>query len=257
MTLRRKAKGHLSDFTRPFNAMFRKYGGEGPSASALLAEELLTGQPFTVEGFVYDGNTTILGVVDAHYYRGTRSYQRFQYPSTLSAGVQRRAAGLITRLMTHLQYRHGLFNIDCLYNRQTDRIFLLEINPRMAAQIADLFEKVDGTNSYSVLLSLARGSQPKVTARQGRYRVAASFILRRFGDRYVAAINGPEAVLAKFPDARAHVYVEADTKLSDDEFQDVRSYVYAVVNIGADSEKDLWRKLRASEALLAPRFRPV
>ena len=257
MALRRKAKGHLSDFTRPFNAMFRKYGGEGPSASTLLAEELLTGQPFTVEGFVYDGHTTILGVVDAHYYRGTRSYQRFQYPSTLSPAVQRRAADLIARLMAHIQYRHGLFNIDCLYNRRTDRIHLLEINPRMAAQIADLFEKVDGTNSYSVLLALARGRRPKVTTRQGRYRVAASFVLRRFGDRYVAAINGPEAVLAKFPDARAYVYIEPDTKLSDDVFQDVRSYVYAVVNIGADSEKDLWRKLRMSETLLAPRFRPV
>jgi hypothetical protein len=257
MALRRKAKGHLSDFTRPFNDMFQKYGGEGPSASALLAEELLTGQPFTVEGFVYGGCTTILGIVDAHYYRGTRSYHRFQYPSTLSCTIQRRAEGLITRLMTHLEYRHGPFNIDCLYNRQTDRIHLLEINPRMAAQIADLFEKVDGTNSYSVLLSLARGRRPEVTSREGRYRVAASFVLRRFGDRYVAGINGPDAVLAKFPDARAHVYVEPDTQLSDDDFQDMRSYVYAVVNLGGNSEEDLWRKLRASEALLAPRFRRV
>jgi hypothetical protein len=257
MTLRRKAKAHLSDFTRPFNVMFRKYGGDGPSASALLAEQLLTGQPFTIEGFVYGGRTTILGVVDAHYYRGTRSYQRFQYPSILSEAVQERAANLASRLMSHLGYRHGLFNIDCLYNRRTDRIHLLEINPRMAAQIADLFEKVDGTNSYSVQLALAHGRRPRVKTRQGPYRVAASFVLRRFGDRYVKGINEPEAVLAKFPDARVHVYIKPDTKLSDDEFQDMRSYVYAVVNIGADSEKELWRKLRASEALLAARFRSI
>jgi hypothetical protein len=255
--LRRRARRHLSDFTKPFNAMFRLYGGAGPNASALLAEELLSGQPFTVEGFVYDGRTTILGVVDAYYYRGTRSYQRFQYPSSLSVAVQQRAADLIARLMTHLQYRHGLFNVDCLYNRRTDRIYLLEVNPRMAAQIADLFEKVDGTNSYSVLLSLACGRRPKVTVREGCYRVAASFVLRRFGDRRVVAINEPEAVLAKFPDARAHVYIEPNTKLSDDEFQDMRSYVYAIVNIGAQTEKDLWRKFRMSEALLAARFRPV
>jgi hypothetical protein len=256
--LRRKARSHVEEFTRPFDALFAAYAGVvGPSAATLLAEDLLTGQPFTVEGFVYNGQTTILGVVDAYYYRGTRSYQRFQYPSMLDTSVQERVAAIVAKLMTHVGYQHGPFNIDCLYNRRTDRIFILEINPRMAPQIADLFEKVDGTNSYRVLVALARGRKPKTTYRKGPYRSAASFVLRKFADKSVTSINGPESVLQRFPDARIHIYAEAGTNLSDDEFQDIRSYVYAIINLGGDNEKDLWRRLRECETLLAPVFRSV
>ena len=52
----------------------------------------------------------------------------------------------------------------------------------MASQFADLYEKVDGTNSFSVLLDIAQGRTPRFTRRQGRFEFAASCVLRSFHD---------------------------------------------------------------------------
>jgi biotin carboxylase len=69
-----------------------------------------------------------------------------------------------------------------MYDAEADRVSIIEINPRMASQFADLYEKVDGTSSYTVLLDIARGRTPQFTRRQGRYGFAASIVLRSFED---------------------------------------------------------------------------
>ena len=50
-----------------------------------------------------------------------------------------------------------MFNIEMMYDAATDRIGIIEINPRMASQFADLYEKVDGTNSYTHPARYRRG----------------------------------------------------------------------------------------------------
>ena len=67
--------------------------------------------------------------------------------------------------MEGLGFDNGLFNIEMTYDAAADRIAIIEINPRMASQFADLYEKVDGTSSYRVLLDIARGAGARLHAK--------------------------------------------------------------------------------------------
>jgi hypothetical protein len=159
-------------------------------------------------------------------------------------------AEIATTLMQGLGFDHGLFNIEMMYDAETDLISIIEINPRMASQFADLYEKVDGTNSYAVLLDIAQGHAPRFTRRQGRYRVAASCVLRSFADHVVASIPSEadiERLARIYPDIRVELHATVGRKLSD-EFQDGKSYRYGIVNLGG---RDLAHVLEQFEACRA------
>ena len=94
---------------------------------------------------------------------GTLAFARFDYPSALPQSVQARMAEIATTVMEGLGFDNGLFNIEMMYDRETGRVAIIEINPRMASQFADLYEKVDGTNSYEVLLAVGQGRAPAFT----------------------------------------------------------------------------------------------
>ena len=100
---------------------------------------------------------------------GTLAFSRFDYPSALPESVQQRMSDIAATLMPALGFDNGMFNIEMMYDPEADAISIIEINPRMASQFADLYEKVDGTNSYAVLLDIAQGRTPRFTRRQGRY----------------------------------------------------------------------------------------
>ena len=124
----------------------------------------------------------IFGVVDSIMFPGTLVFSRFDYPSCLPQTLQARMGDIAARLMEGIGFDNGLFNIEMMYDDAADRIAVIEINPRMASQFADLYEKVDGTSSYTVLLDIAQGRAPHFTRRQGRYGFASSFVLRSFED---------------------------------------------------------------------------
>ena len=127
-----------------------------------------------------------------------------------------------------------MFNIEMMYDAREDRIAVIEINPRMASQFADLYEKVDGTNAYEVLLDLGMGMRPTPKRRQGKYRFAASCVLRTFEDRVVAALPCEERLAEierAYPDIRIEIHATAGRRLSD-ELQDGTSFRYGIVSLG-------------------------
>ena len=129
----------------------------------------------------------------------TLSFQRFEYPSALASEVQDRMAAVARAVISGIGFDHGLFNVEMMYDAAKDSIRIIEINPRMASQFADLYEKVDGTNTYQVLVDLALGVAPTLKRRQGKYRFAASCVMRTFENAFVARV----------PDAREIAQVHA------------------------------------------------
>jgi biotin carboxylase len=224
----------LDQFFLPLDRMLQLYAGVSIGTKRLIAEALLKGEQVTVEGYVHGGVATIFGVVDSIMFPGTLAFSRFDYPSSLPEGVQARMAEIAATLMQGLGFDNGLFNIEMMYDSEADLISIIEINPRMASQFADLYEKVDGTNSYAVLLDIAQGRTPSFTRRQGRYGFAASCVLRSFEDYVVASIPSEadiERLARIYPDIRVELHATVGRKLSD-EFQDGKSYRYGIVNLG-------------------------
>ncbi len=243
----------LEKLIKPFNDLASDRGLFPIDAHHLVAEELLEGEQVTVEGFVDRGRLTMLGVVDSIMYPGTNAFQRFDYPSHHSESVQRRMEALTERIVRGFGFNHGFFNVELFYNPATDRIHLIEVNPRLAYQFADLREKVDGFNPYEALLDLALGETPMVAIRAGRYRHAASFVLRKFGRaRLRRAPSAAELhdVRRRHRDARLMVYVKKGASL-DREVKWLGSYRYAVLNLGAMDRHGLFDRFNAVSRELA------
>jgi len=168
---------------------------------------------------------------------------RFDYPSSLSGAIQARIADIVSRLIVHLGLDNTLFNVEMMYHERADRVAIVEVNPRMCGQFADLYAKVDGTSAYTVALELATGQTPCVRHREGTHRVASSVPLRIFEHRRVQ--RAPSAaevasVEADFPGTLVWSECKTGDVLSDFEsVEDGKSARYGVVNLGASDRKAL------------------
>ena len=230
-----------SAFFEIFDQLLRSYTPYSIDFGFLLAEDCLYGQQVTLDGYAYNGEITTVGVVDSIMYPGTLAFKRFEYPSALPEDVQSRMAAISESVMKHLGFGCGQFNIEFMYNAETDRLGIIEINPRMSSQFADLYEKVDGTNGYEVMLDLARGIRPKWTKSAGRHAAAASCVLRTFRNQRVMQLPSAdelEHVYRDYPDVRVEILAEEGMMLSQ-QLQDGRSYRYGLLNIGGRDREDI------------------
>jgi biotin carboxylase len=161
------------------------------------------------------------------------------------------------RTVLHLGLDHTMFNIELIFEPASDRIHIIEINPRLCGQFADLYRKVDGTSGYEVALALAAGDEPRVRRNEGPYRMATSFPLRTFTPvRLSRAPTPADHAAAEALFERTLVWLECaeGADLSDFEAEDGWSTRYAVVNLGADSRAGLRARLDAVAGRLGFEF---
>ncbi|HLL71600.1 MAG TPA: ATP-grasp domain-containing protein [Pyrinomonadaceae bacterium] len=243
-------------FLSPFNDLLKAHTNYEYDASHLLVETLLEGAQVSLEGYVFRGRVYILGIIDSVMFPGTISFERFVYPSRLPAEVQSRMARIAETFISGIGYDNALFNMELMYNAASGEIHIIEVNPKIASQFTDLFDKVDGTSSYAPLLQIALGEEPARTSVRGEFKLAASCVLRTFEDRRVLRTTSAAQLAEltrKFPDARIETFVSEGQLLSDT-MQDGKSFRYALVNIGANSASELDAKLDSCKKLLDFQF---
>jgi hypothetical protein len=102
-------------FLQQINWFLRNYTGYDLNANYLIAEKMLTGFQVTLEGFVYNRQIVILGIVDSVMYPETYSFQRFVYPSRLSAAVQQRMSDISRQFVHGINLDNAFFNIEFMY----------------------------------------------------------------------------------------------------------------------------------------------
>ena len=234
----------LHKLVTPFNDLMERFTPFTIDAHHLIGEEIMTGLQVNLDGFVHNGKITILGIVDEVMYPGTQAFMRFEYPSRLPADVQERMHALAEKLFTGIDYGYGFFNVEFMYQPDTGRIQIIEINPRMASQIVNLYRRVDGYDPYELLINLALGVQPQITFGAGAFGAAASFVFRRFDGREVSRVPGQaqiESVHQRYPDARLMLYLKRGAGLAR-EMKWLGSYRYAVLNLGGASAEDLHQR---------------
>jgi biotin carboxylase len=246
----------LTMLLRPFQQLLDAYADRRVPAHHFIAEAPLCGDQVTVDGFVQGGKAQIMGIVDSIMYPGTMSFERFEYPSRHPPAVQDRMREIAARAIESSGFDHSCFNIELFYDRARERISIIEINPRMSYQFGDLYERVDGTNTYDVQLGLALGDPVEWSSGRGRDRVAASFVLRRFEDgRCVRAPSSAEItrIQEAFPGTTIKILARVGKRLSEQD-QDVGSYRYAIINMGAKDREALEDAFREAKCMLAFEF---
>lgn len=218
-----------------------------------LAEEAITGQQLTVEGYRYRDEVVIYGVVDSVNYANSPSFLRYQYPSSLSERVIERLHDISRRVVAAIGLERQTFNIEYFWDPGTDAISLLEINPRHSQSHAELFEDVDGTANHEVMLRLALDRNPAFPRGEGRYDIAAKWFIRRFTDGVIRREPSPEEIAAVqniVPGTTIELTAHTGDRLSDLREQDSYSYVVATVCVGAADEPELTAKFEQVVAAL-------
>jgi biotin carboxylase len=233
----------LGRVTAPFDRLVRAYTSIDTDARAFIAESLIEGVQVTLDGFAFAGEVHTMGIVDSVMFPGTSTFERFDYPSRMiPKPVQERMSDIAVRLVKGLGVRQAQFNIELFWDEERDRVSVIEINPRLSYQFADLYENVDGTNSYDVLLDLTLGKKPTFQKGRGRYAFASSFVLRTFQGKRLRAVPSPadvEAFAKQYDDARLRIYGRSGSSL-EGEMRAMGSYRYGIVNVGAGSLLDLF-----------------
>lgn len=238
----------IKRLVRPFNQVMHHLRPDvEANAHHMIAESLLEGVQLNVDGYVRDGQVTLLGIVDEIMYPGTHAFLRFAYPSQWQSRLQDRVQTLTEKVLTQLSYQHGCFNLEFFYDPTHDTLKLIEVNPRMSTQTADFYRLVDGVDAYAINFALAT-QQPLPTASQTppKFGAAASFVFRKFDgtpcDRPLTAAQ--RAWLTQtYPDARLMWYGKSGRSLRR-EYKWLGSHRYAILNMAGIDVPDLHRRLK-------------
>ena len=259
-----KIRERIDRIGRPFNQILG-YANlpeeiSGVGGQHCIVEEAVGGRQCTIEGYVFDGEPQHHGIIDSINYAKRSSFLRYQYPSLLPERVKARIRDATTRLLIHLGYDNATFNVEYFFQPKTERLMLLEINPRLSQSHSDMFEKVDGASNFQIMLELALGREPAFPVRQGRFGCAAKFHVRVFEDGIVT--HAPDSgdlrrIQEEFPETLIELKVEQGTRLSEMLEQDSYSYDIAHIHTGARDRKTLLEKYNRILQALHFDFGPV
>jgi biotin carboxylase len=230
--------------------------------SKCIAEEIISaGRQCTLEGYVFEGDAEVYGIVDSIRGPNRSSFERYEYPSSLPRPVQRRMKALARKVIGFLGLDDSPFNLEFFYEEARDRLSLLEINARISKSHSPLFDKVEGVPHNEVMIDVALGKRPDFPAGHRRFRHAAKFMPRLYGnherERVAKAPDEDElrAIEARFPGAEIQLHVHEGMRLADLMHRDAYSYELAAIFIGASSRPALMRDFKAIFRALDLRFK--
>jgi hypothetical protein len=237
----------------PFDRIARARLGEIGSAHGMQLEEPFDAPQYNLDGYVFDGRVHALGVVDALMYPGTGAFLRFERPSRLADHVQARALDVATRFLKAVGFHHGFFNMEFFYHAATDALKVIEFNPRLASQLADLYLRVDGLDAHAGSLALAHGRDPaSAMACRPSAGAAASFVFRCFDSGRVPTTPTPRRLRSfagRFPDGWLQAMPKQGRGLARD-FKWLGSHRYGVMHLGGADVSDLHDRYRRACSLL-------
>ena len=249
----------IKHLVEPFERVFQRRMGPNTnpqgsgSAHRLMVEDIVNAPQFNLDGYVWQGKAQAVGVVDAIMYPGTQAFMRWDYPSVLAPTVQERALEVAQKFLTEVGFDHGLFNMEFFYDAATNKLSVIEFNPRMASQFSDLYLRVDGIDLHSCALALAQGQHPFTVPRTvPTAGAASSLVYRSFvpgADVPMPATAQVKAFEAAFADGLLFSFPKDKGSTARD-FKWLGSYRYGIVHLGGKDAADLHRRADAASQLL-------
>jgi biotin carboxylase len=226
---------------KPFDDICQQRLGGVTSARNMLIEENVRAEQFNLDGYVFDGQTHLLGVIDEIMYPDTQAFLRFSYPSALPDTVQQRAFDVAKKVLAEAGFDHGFFNMEFFYDRETNKLQIVEFNPRLAAQLADMYERVDGLDVHAMSVALAFGNDPAAVPRNpSNGSVAASCALRTFDGKMPPPVSkGQRLAVEQAYDDAIVVYFDKSKNGARREYKWLDSNRYGVINLHGDNPAHL------------------
>lgn len=241
---------HIGDVGKPFEECL--HHADLPqevrevSGTHALAEEVMSGIQFAPEGYVQDGKVHIHGMFDMLLDQGGKDVLGLRYPADLPQSLHDRANDAARRIIEHVGFDDGCFNVEFLYDEAKDKLWLIEVNTRISQSHCELFRKVDGMSNHEIAVKVALGREPHFPHDQGPNRLAAKLSLEKVGDAEVTRV--PEEAelerLGREHDAIIQIGVKPGDRLSKLPHQPPYAYHIGDVFIGAESKEQLMERYR-------------
>jgi hypothetical protein len=239
---------HENDaYTTRYGRIAALAGADPNTVHGFLAEELLSGDEVTLEGYVTGGRVTTIGVTDSVKYPGTLSFERFEYPSRLPDERQAELAFVASRVLPALGFDGGFFNVE-FFVPARGPAQMIEVNGRIASQFAPLVQALHGRSTYDALFELACGEDPRWQTGfpEG---VGVSYVVRVFTDAFVEDVPDPEDDV--------ELLVRPGLLLSAQGVNDAHSYRLAILYGFGETREEAVERCRARAARLTFRLAPL
>ena len=243
----------IRHLVEPFERVFQKRLGPTQTAHRMMLEEPVIAAQFNLDGYVWHGQAVMFGVVDAVMYPGTQAFMRWDFPSLLANEIQQRALQVAQTFLTAIGFTYGMFNMEFFYDEATDRLSVIEFNPRMASQFSDLYLRVIGIDLHACALALAHGKHPaSLACIAPTAGAASSLVYRTFAPGQNCPMPGrtqAELFAAEYPDGMLLPFPKDKGSIARD-FKWLGSYRYGIVHLSGRDAADLRRRADAASALL-------
>ena len=239
----------------PFERICRARLPQAGTAHRMLLEEPVPARvaQYNLDGWVQNGQVHALGVVDAVMYPGTQSFMRWEVPSRLPQDVQAQALDVARRFLAAIGFGHGFFNLEFFHDAASGRLSVIECNPRLASQFADLYQRVLGLDAHAMALALAFGEDPLAVPRCApEAGAAASLVYRSFEGQPIPAAPGAAQQLAfarHHPDGLLFTFPKSGHSLARD-FKWTGSHRYGIVHLGGRDRAQLRERVESASTLL-------
>ncbi|MBP6251929.1 MAG: ATP-grasp domain-containing protein [Rubrivivax sp.] len=237
----------------PFERVARRRLPQAGSAHRMMLEAPVTAPQYNLDGYMHAGSMHVLGVVDAVMYPSTQAFMRWELPSRLDPAVQARAAEVAQRFLTAVGFDNGMFNMEFFHDPVSDRLSVIEFNPRLASQFGDLYQRVLGVDPHAIALALATGGDPAAVPRPvPTAGAASSFVYRSFDPAEEIAMptwHQRRRLNQEFPDAHLFMFPKRGHSLARD-FKWLGSHRYGIVHLGGRDRGHLQRRCLEASALL-------
>ncbi len=259
-------RAHIKRLGDPFNEILQRVdvpdAVAGVTGNHLIAEELLGGLEIAPEGSVQQGVYQAHGMIDMVRDRNHKSFLRYEYPSRAPRRVQQRAIDLAGKVLSQIGFNNGCFNMEFFWERETDKLSIIEINPRISQSHCYQFEMVDGMSNHEIAVHVALGDKPNFEYGRGPYEHAAKFLLRRYTQQDERAVHVPtrdelDRLKSRQPDTDVVLMLEKGGRLSELMDQDPYSYLLAEVYVAAHTTRELLARYQQAVDLLPFEFEVV
>ncbi|KAB7619642.1 ATP-grasp domain-containing protein [Alkalilimnicola sp. S0819] len=246
-----RTRAHIATLGRPFNQTLAL--ADLPKRVArvdglyCLAESFMSGVQAAPEGYARNGQVFIHGIIDMLKDPAGHSFTEYRYPSRLPETIQAHMIDVCKRLIAAIGFDQGCFNVEFLWDEARDKLWLVEVNPRISQSHSDLFLKVDGMSNHEIAVAVALGRAPRFRRAGGRYKAAGMFMLNKYGDAEILRVPHPEeleALAREFPDAHLMLEAREGIRLSELPNQDAYRYVVGEASIGGEDDADLQAKFQ-------------
>lgn len=221
----------------------------------MLLETPIDGMMVNVDGYAFQGEIRIIGMVDELMYPneagGTKHFLRFDYPSGIGGPVREKLALAATTVLRKIGFSNGFFCCEFFVTADGEVRFI-EINPRLAVQFVGIYRDVEGLDIYRMMIAIASGRNPNTVPRVPAIGgAAASFVFRRFDGLPAPAARAEGVAWLKHhhPTAELTTYHKSGGGLAR-EYKWLGSHRYALLNMSAPDRPRLFSEFETACAQL-------